>query len=215
MAAVQRTLHPVNVNVSSYSSLSHAVTETRLPHAQSRSHGKPRPLTRRTPVPTVSLTPSPGRYLTWPRNTIIYFERVASPLEADNGVLFSEIQQGRWDVMRHARDPIFGGCSQRTLEFRISWPGYRHLDYTYVVHLVLDGRPVTRFEFARQIVTAYERFFGRARNSSYGGPTKENGHGSWDLSGDLSQHAFVLKAVHNKDGHEGVFQAEIDILTYS
>ncbi|KAI9057421.1 hypothetical protein FKP32DRAFT_1360433 [Trametes sanguinea] len=210
MASIPRNLHPLHVNTSSYSSLAHAVTGGNT-SPETRVATKP---LRRTPVPTTA-TSSSGRTLSWPRHTIVVFERVTPSYDGDRAILFSEVKQGRFDLLRGASEPVFRGCSQASLEFKILWPGYRHIDWHCNIDLVDSyGRPMSRFEFARAIVGAYERFFERARRSRYGGPEKENSRGSWDLSGDLSRYAFALKAVHNRDGHEGVFQADVEIISY-
>ncbi|OSD04431.1 hypothetical protein PYCCODRAFT_1465908 [Trametes coccinea BRFM310] len=213
MASIPRNLHPVHVNTSSYSSLAHAVTGGNT-SSQTRVGTKSPYLIRRTPVPTAA-TSSSGRTLLWPRHTVVVFERVSPTCDGSRAVPFSEIKQGRIDLLRNGSEPIFSGFSQCYIEFKILWPGYRHLDWHCNLDLIDgNGKPITRFEFARTIVGAYERFFERARRSRYGGPEKENARGSWDLSGDLSRYAFALKSVHNRDGHEGVFQADVEIISY-
>ncbi|CDO73834.1 hypothetical protein BN946_scf185015.g163 [Trametes cinnabarina] len=213
MATMHRQLHPVHINHSSYSSLANAVSGAVMP-PHSRPHKKHQPAIRRTAVPTAPARAS-GGFLRWPFNTVVVFERTAPSCDGDRGVSFSDIKQGRYDLIRNSGEPAFMNCSQASLEFKILWPGYHHLDWHCTIDLVLaHGRPMTRFEFARSIVGAYERFFERARRARYGGPGKENTKGSWDLSGDLSRYDFALKAVHNRDGHESVFQAEVEIISY-
>lgn len=52
----------------------------------------------------------------------------------------------------------------------------------------------------------------RIRQAHYVGPCGENG--TWIIPRDARQYQLVLKSVSNLHGHDAVFQAEIDIITF-
>ncbi|KAI0832841.1 hypothetical protein BC628DRAFT_1415080 [Trametes gibbosa] len=196
MASFHRPLHPVHVNTSSYSSLTGAV---------------PRPSQRRS-VPTGALTPSPGRQLLRLDHTTVRFDSVASGYGMERGIAFEDIKARNFARLAHPDAQVLQGLGQATLDFRIMWPGYMHLDWRCHFSVYDKGKYVTRAQLALMIVEAYGRFFERARHAHYAGPGGENG--SWNLPKDPRQYQLVLRSISNLHGHDAVFQADVDIVTF-
>ncbi|KAI0355417.1 hypothetical protein OH77DRAFT_1520985 [Trametes cingulata] len=208
MSAAVRGLHPVCMNTSSYSTLSAAVPGASLPHRPAPKNT----IVSRTPVPAKPLAPSPG-WESWPRNTAVMYESTGRPWAMLRGVLFMDISKGVH--VSHGDLPAFPPTGKASIELRVSWPGYRHLERTYHIAIIAHGRPITRLQLAQEVVRCYERFFSHARQGHYAG-----GHenGSWQITSDFlsqSQSRMVLRSISNTHGNQSVFQAEVDVVTWA
>ncbi|KAH9854906.1 hypothetical protein C2E23DRAFT_858142 [Lenzites betulinus] len=196
MASIHRPLHPLHINTSNYSSLTGAVSRTQC----------------RRSVPTGTLTPSPGRYLKRLDQTIVRFDTVVSAHGTEKGISFDDVKAKNFSRLLHPETPVFQGLGKDTLAFRIMWPGYAHFDWHCTLPTSVGGRPITRAHLAVFIVETYGRFFERIRQAHYVGPCGENG--SWVIPRDARQYQLILKSVSNLHGHDAIFQAEIDIVTF-
>ncbi|KAI0677662.1 hypothetical protein C8Q78DRAFT_987957 [Trametes maxima] len=198
---LRQSLHPVNFNTSEYSSLSAAVPGALLPG---------RPHYRRSPVPVVSLNPSPGRALSGPRRMHVTFRRGQPIYGTERGFPFSDVNMGYMHNMVDAAAPAFPGLQQLHVDLHVYWPGYRHLDSVTSCHIstMTDGHPTTKWELAKQIVRHYKSCFAVAQ---YGG-SQENG--SWKVTKQYFEHDFLLKSFSNNHGSDSIFQAEIEIVSF-
>ncbi|OJT09011.1 hypothetical protein TRAPUB_36 [Trametes pubescens] len=209
------SLHPHNVNTSSYSSLDGAIS-------LSPNH---------TVVPARPERPNRTRQSTSPRPVRLREMTIqfASGRGA-RGILFSEVKATEWGPMAGEFVPELQSLGQRSINLHISvramccidtfaeadcasqWPGYAHITSTYPLQLFDINGPVSRFRLAKQIVASYDLFFAHARGATYGGRPDENGT-TWEIGPNYSRLDFRLRSLHNRvPTADGAFQAEIEVI---
>ncbi|KAI0326726.1 hypothetical protein GY45DRAFT_1328598 [Cubamyces sp. BRFM 1775] len=215
MQSVQRPLHPLNVNHSTYSALAGAVHGAVLP-PRSGSHQAKLPTGRKVIETEVRSRRSKGS--PWPyggATATISFKRSQPSSLVREGISFKEILDGRSDLLVGANDIALPDCLQQTITLQFDWPGYSHTEYKKTVKLMQKGQPVSLFEVAKQVRAAYETYFfpGASKDQCRLRPDENDGM-SWDLSrGIPDPHLLVLTALSNEDGPNRTYRATLKLLT--
>ncbi|KAI0751182.1 hypothetical protein C8Q80DRAFT_1268462 [Daedaleopsis nitida] len=203
-------MHPVlrPSQCSSYSALAGATDASRTQSGFSgKENRKPNHQGySRVVVPKMPLTPSPSSALHWSQKLSVDFLCATT---RKCGVRLLDIKMGKKACLLYPDAPAFNVTPTSTVEFRILWPGYAHLGYTTrITVLHRDGRPATRWDLAREILSAYDAFLERVHHSRYvyDAPT-------WRVSPSFTSADLKLLSISNYDGHLAVFQADVEIVS--
>ncbi|KAH9899439.1 hypothetical protein C8Q73DRAFT_321311 [Cubamyces lactineus] len=215
MQSVHRPLHPLNVNQSSYSSLAGAVHGIVLPPRSGPSQAKPSTGRRVIETEVRSSRPKGSPCPFTPKATISFRRSQPSSLFRE-GLTFREILDGRRDLLVGAQDIVFSGWTQQTVTLEFDWPGYSHTEQKRTIKLLQHGRPIDRFELARQVCTVYDNhFFRTAKCDRCRLHADENHSVAWDLGqGHPDFNFLVLTGITNEDDKSRTFRATIKLLTF-
>lgn len=186
---IQRPLHPINLNASTYSSLRDALTPR--PTVVAVQHGGSN---------RGSHSPRPVE----PPHITVHFDSG----RGTSGVSFGDVKQGRlnWmgdqpvsELLSLGQISVNLDITVRAMycidafaeaEYTSQWPGYGHLQRSYPLEIISNNRPVTHGYLALQIVKAYERFFDvRVSRDRVSAPALIPAHHTVCAKGDLRGHS--------------------------
>ncbi|KAF8178846.1 hypothetical protein K438DRAFT_2178426 [Mycena galopus ATCC 62051] len=125
------------------------------------------------------------------------------PGQARQGVSMRDLRlKGTSTPIQGANDLVLAHTGLHHVNFRIIWPGYRHVEWCRVIHVVApNGAPITRVALGVQIASTIARF---VEKSQYETPSARD----WMISPSCVrfEHLYLI-SLHNTS--DDVWQADV------
>ncbi|KAL0570693.1 hypothetical protein V5O48_011268 [Marasmius crinis-equi] len=106
-------------------------------------------------------------------------------------------------MMEGPDDPVLAHTRLRMIKFRISWPGYEHVEWNRAIEIITSTGPITRAYLGTVIAHHFALFIEKAQSEN-------SRHGDWRLGSDgLRLDHIVLLSIHSVS--EDTWQAEVAV----